>query len=302
MPLVARARRPRAATAVLVLDETPLVPGLAGAGIVASQADIAVTLEQARQYLRRRRYGLVLCSFALARQQAPALLSEVTRAQPGTPCLFFTGAPDPEQVRRLLAEPRPAEPLPALNGSGVLGETVRALVRAIDARDPANALHSHRVTQLALRLGEALRLPERDLWQLELAALLHDVGKLAVPLEVLAKPGPLDQAEWDLMRRHPVCGAEIVAQVEGLEEIAGVVRHHHERVDGRGYPDGLCGEQIPLLSRIITIADAYEAMTADRVYRPALSCESACEQIRAGLDSQFDSRFGRAFLQLTGLP
>ena len=127
-------------------------------------------------------------------------------------------------------------------------------------------------------------------------ALLHDIGKIALPDGILRKPGPLDDEEWETMRRHPVHGAEMVAEVPGLRHLAPMVRAEHERWDGNGYPDGLAGEEIPLASRITLVCDAYHAMTSDRPYRRALSAEDARAEVADGLGSQFCPTAGRALL------
>ncbi|MEA2340519.1 MAG: hypothetical protein QOG11_596, partial [Solirubrobacteraceae bacterium] len=123
---------------------------------------------------------------------------------------------------------------------------------------------------------------------LRLAAMLHDVGKVRVPEAILRKPDPLTAAEWEEIARHPVVGAEIVARVEGLDEIGPWIRHSHERIDGDGYPDGLRGEDIPAASRILLVADAYDAMTSDRSYRRALPAEAAMAELERHTGTQFD--------------
>jgi HD-GYP domain-containing protein (c-di-GMP phosphodiesterase class II) len=117
---------------------------------------------------------------------------------------------------------------------------------------------------------------------------LHDVGKIAVPTEILGKEGPLSEQEWDVMRRHPVTGARVVEPIAGSPTVVDVVRHHHERWDGRGYPDGLAGEAIPLAARIFSVCDALEAMTAARPYREAMSAEVALGRVQEASGAQFD--------------
>jgi HD-GYP domain-containing protein (c-di-GMP phosphodiesterase class II) len=131
-------------------------------------------------------------------------------------------------------------------------------------------------------------MPAGDIALLEFAARLHDLGKLAVPDTILQKPGPLDEAEWEIMRRHPEWGAEMVSSVPGLERLGLLVASHHERWDGSGYPDGLAGEAIPMASRVISVCDAYEAMVSRRPYRASLSTEAALGELTAGAGSQFD--------------
>jgi hypothetical protein len=165
---------------------------------------------------------------------------------------------------------------------------VAALVRAVDMRDDYTGRHSESVGELARRVGERMGMHGFELWLLELAARLHDVGKIGVPDAVLNKPGPLDESEWVLMRRHAELGAEMVSKVPGLEAVAPLVRAHHERWDGRGYPDGLASTGIPLASRVIAACDSFQAMTAERPYRAALDVDEALAELAAGSGSQFD--------------
>ena len=137
-----------------------------------------------------------------------------------------------------------------------------------------------------------------DLELVERAARLHDVGKLAVPDTILRKPGPLDEAEWAVMRRHPEWGADRVGSVPGLERLGVLVGYHHERWDGRGYPNGLEGEAIPLASRVISVCDAFEAMVSDRPYRASLDVAAALAELIAGAGSQFDPAVVAAVVEL----
>jgi hypothetical protein len=170
----------------------------------------------------------------------------------------------------------------------VVDAGVAALVRAVDMRDDYTGRHSESVAELARAVGERLGIAGSDLWLLGLAARLHDVGKIGVPDAVLNKPGPLDSAEWALMREHAATGAEMIARVPGLGAVAPLVRAHHERWDGGGYPDGIAGEKIPIASRVIAACDAFQAMVAVRPYRPALSLDEAVCELTAGSGSQFD--------------
>jgi putative nucleotidyltransferase with HDIG domain len=209
------------------------------------------------------------------------------------------------EVLRWTASRRPAdrdELRLSLFAGRVLAAALRTVVAAIDARDPLNAAHSYRVSQLSVRLGQAIGLYPEEQERLEVAALLHDIGKLRVPEQILLKPGALEAEEWEEVKLHPVYGAEIVAEAGMLSEIARVVRHHHEWMDGSGYPDGLRGEAIPRLARILSIADAYEAMTAHRAYRPAMPPWEARALIRERLGIQFDPELGAVFLDLLDLP
>jgi HD-GYP domain-containing protein (c-di-GMP phosphodiesterase class II) len=173
---------------------------------------------------------------------------------------------------------------------------VEALAAAMDMRDQRTARHSEDVVGLARQVGELMELEPTALLELEFAARLHDVGKIQVPDAVLNKPGPLDPHENDVIRCHAIWGSETLSRVPGLEAVATIVRFHHERWDGAGYPDGLSGGRIPLASRIISVCDAYGAMTCDRPYRTAMDPDDALDEIRAGAGSQFDPAVVRAFV------
>ena len=152
---------------------------------------------------------------------------------------------------------------------------VVALTSALDARDDYAGRHSAETSSLARLVGERLRIGEAELELVSQVAVLHDVGKLGIPTQVLLKQGPLDYEEHALVREHPVIGERILCGIPGLSEVAAAIRHEHERWDGGGYPDGLAGEQIPLVSRIVFACDAWHAMTSDRPYRPAMTRSEA---------------------------
>jgi putative two-component system response regulator len=156
---------------------------------------------------------------------------------------------------------------------------VLSLARSIEAKRPLMDGHSERMANYAEQLGRSLDLPEDDLQELRIACLLHDVGKVAVPDEILLKPGALNAEEAEIVRLHPAIGEDICAPLKSLRRILPVIRHHHERMDGSGYPDGLHGLEIPLMARILQIADIYDALTTDRPYRYALSSEDALETL-----------------------
>ncbi|MGO9754621.1 MAG: HD domain-containing phosphohydrolase [Solirubrobacteraceae bacterium] len=177
---------------------------------------------------------------------------------------------------------------------------VRALTAALDARDDYTGRHSTETSNLALAVGRRLGMGRADLELLSQVAVLHDVGKLGIPTEVLLKPGPLDAHEQALMREHPAIGERILSGIPGLADVARAIRHEHERWDGGGYPDGLAGDQIPLASRIVFCCDAYNAMTSDRAYRPAMAAQDARRELREGAGTQFDPRVAQALLESLG--
>lgn len=157
---------------------------------------------------------------------------------------------------------------------------ILALARNIEARHSRTDGHSDRLAERAVQLGERLGLPEEDLQELRLGCLLHDIGKVAVAENILLKPGRLNAAEMEIVRQHPVTGEKICAPLRCLRPVLPLIRHHHERMDGSGYPDGLYGEEIPLKARILQVADVYDALTSDRSYREALNSEEALEILR----------------------
>lgn len=175
-------------------------------------------------------------------------------------------------------------------------DVVLALARAMDARDSDTANHSERIVGWAERTARALGCPEEEARQVRWAALLHDIGKVGVPDHILRKPGPLTADEWEVIRRHPSMGEEILKPVAALREVARIVRHHQERWDGTGYPDGLAGEEIPLGARIIAVVDSYGAITDHRPYRRARTHEEAVQELKRCAGSQFDPRVVEAFL------
>ncbi len=154
-------------------------------------------------------------------------------------------------------------------------QSLHGLANALEAKDAYTRGHSERVGALGRRIAASLNLPPDQVDTVGQAGLLHDIGKIGVPETVLRKRGALDADEWALMRRHPVIGAQIVAPFDFFSAGAIVIRHHHERCDGSGYPDGLAGEAIPVGARIVAVADVHDALTSDRPYRPALSREAA---------------------------
>ena len=173
------------------------------------------------------------------------------------------------------------------------------LARVMELSDPATSRHGREIAALVPRVGRMLGLHGDAAEELELAAHFHDIGKVAVPDSVLRKPGPLEPHEWELMACHVEWGAELLQHLPACGPVARIVRHHHERYDGSGYPDGLAGDEIPLASRIIATCDAYGAMVSDRPYRRALSPAHALSELRDGAGAQFDPDAVSAVLELT---
>jgi HD-GYP domain-containing protein (c-di-GMP phosphodiesterase class II) len=174
--------------------------------------------------------------------------------------------------------------------------SIRAIVEAIDAKDPYTKGHSARVVEYALLIGEGMDLDKEVLKDLELSAVLHDVGKIGIPDKILSKPGLLTDEEYAYMKRHPELGAEIVEPIRKLKKLVPDILHHHEKYNGKGYPLGLKGDQIPLGARIIAIADSFDAMTSDRPYRPRMEIQVALQEIRNNRGTQFDPQLANIFI------
>jgi putative two-component system response regulator len=278
---------------------------------------------EALELLRAQRFDLLLTDQTMPGLSGLELTEAVSRMHPDMPIVVLTGHTDVElakdSIRRgasdFVTKPVNIRELPILvernltrrrletarlheRGAQVLFDAIKALASAVDAKDPYTARHSLRVTRLALLLADAIRLSTEERYVLELSAWMHDVGKIGVPDSILTKPFPLTEDEFGVMKAHPVKGGEIVGEIEDLSMVADVIRHHHERMDGSGYPDGLRGEAIPLASRIILIADAFEALVADRRYRKSVGRDVAIRELQEHCGTQFDPELVRAFISM----
>ena len=176
-------------------------------------------------------------------------------------------------------------------------QAARCILKALDQKDHYTFGHSMRVTYFALAVGKELNLTPEKEYELELSALFHDIGKIGIPDRVLNKPARLDDEEFLIMKQHPVKSAEILSGFAGFENVAKAAKHHHERFDGRGYPDGLKGDEIPTFSRIILIADTFDAMTSTRPYRKGLPYQVAFEELTQFSGSQFDPELVKLFIK-----
>ena len=276
---------------------------------------------EALDLLRTQHFDLLLTDQTMPGLSGLELTDAVSRMHPDMPIVVLTGHTDVELAKDSLqrgasdfvTKPVNIRELPILiernltrrrlevarlreRGAQVLFEAIKALASAVDAKDPYTARHSRRVTRLSLLLADAIQLSSEERYILELSAWMHDVGKIGVPDSILIKPAPLSPKEFAVMKEHPAKGAEIVGEIEEFGQVADVIRHHHERVDGRGYPDGLRGTAIPLASRIILIADSFEAMVADRSYRRSLGREAAIRELQEHSGTQFDQSLAQAFI------
>ncbi len=201
----------------------------------------------------------------------------------------------PELLARIRSAIRMRE---AVLGMETAQAVVAALANAVEAKDVTTELHCQRMAGEAARLGENVGMVDEELEGLTYGALLHDVGKIGVPEGILTKPGPLSPEEWIVLRRHPEIGERICRPLGQSRSFVTIIRHHHERWDGFGYPDRLAGATIPLGARIVGLVDAFDAMTHDRPYRPAIAVDAALEEIRAGAGHQFDPALSSAFLEI----
>jgi HD-GYP domain-containing protein (c-di-GMP phosphodiesterase class II) len=178
-------------------------------------------------------------------------------------------------------------------------QSLLGLANALEAKDVYTRGHSERVAALARRIALAAGVAPGAANTIAQAGLLHDLGKIGIPEGMLRKPGPLSEEEWAMMRRHPIVGAQIVAPLEFFADGAVIVRHHHERHDGSGYPDGLRGELIPLGARIVAVADVYDALTSDRPYRPRLARADVVRRLESEAGQTLDARLAALCVHLT---
>jgi len=176
--------------------------------------------------------------------------------------------------------------------------TVRALIHTIEAKDPYTSGHSRMVTRYSLEIGRYLGLSREEMEMIKFCGLLHDIGKIGVSDSLLNKPSRLSEEEYRIIKEHPVIGEQIVKQIKFLKPGLPLIRHHHERYDGRGYPDELKGEEIPLLARILSVADAFDAMVSNRPYRKALSIQEAMKELKQKAGTQFDPRIVEIFCRI----
>jgi putative nucleotidyltransferase with HDIG domain len=176
--------------------------------------------------------------------------------------------------------------------------TAEALAAALEAKDSYTADHASSIAEWAIEVGEQFGLDQDALRDLRYGAIFHDIGKIAIPDAILNKPGPLNEHEFEIIKRHPIVGEQILEPVPFLDQVRRIVRHDHERWDGGGYPDGLKGRQIPIGARIVLVVDAFHAMVSDRSYRKGMSEESARLELRAHAGTQFDPDVVEAFLKV----
>jgi response regulator RpfG family c-di-GMP phosphodiesterase len=302
------------------------------------ECQAAGTSEEGLELLHIRATPIVVIDVHLAGRGGVWLVREVRRRWPEVAVVVLTGRDDPEPaleclragVAQFFFKPvQPADFRQALESTWrtcqarqehacyrqylertLCRETRRvrltflsavdSLVRTLEERDPCTAGHSRRVRRYALRLANAVGLERRERRRLLLAAKLHDIGKIGVPEAILNKPAALTPQEQDVVSRHPVIGERILRPIVRSRAVLAAVRGHHERLDGKGYPDGLKGSHIPLLARLLAVADCFDALTSARAYRQALPVPDALDVMRAGAGNQFEPEFVRALVEVSG--
>ncbi len=286
---------------------------------VAHGADALAVLES-------QSIDIVLSDIFMPGMNGFDLLKQIRQRRPDVPVILVTGFGNIDMARQALKEgatdfitkPYNVNEIPILIERNLMRHTLEssrtrnlqeevqrsyratleALLAALDTRDTETEGHSERVAAYTMLIAQQLNLSEEELQHIERGALLHDIGKIGVPDHILYKPGPLTPEEWEIMKQHPVIGYKMCMKIEMLRPAAPIVLHHHERWDGRGYPYGLSGTEIPLGARIFAIADTLDAMTSDRPYRKALSFAQAHEEIGRCAGSQFDPELVQVFLAL----
>ena len=309
---------------ILVVDDDAQIVGVLGEALSRHGYRIAMATNafEALNLLKEKMFHMLITDISMPKISGIELLERTSRIHPDMPIVLITGLGDVEMAKSCLqkgasdfiTKPVNIRELPIIvernlerrrleaerlleKGAQILLEAIRALAAAIDAKDPYTAGHSHRVTELSLSLGDSLDLTPEERYTVQLAAEMHDVGKIGISEGLLNKASGLTEDEWAHVREHPIKGGEIVGQIEELEEVASIIRHHHERIDGLGYPDGLKGEAISKMARIIAIADAYDIMTTGRTYCPRRSEEEAIAELLQESDRQFDPEMVEAFVR-----
>ncbi len=318
---------------VLIVDNQRSVCRLIAKELSAQgfRCEVATQGETAAKQLADGSFQLLIADIALPGVSGLELVAHARRRLPECKVILMAGAGRRDQLAQALMlgawdyveKPIDVDELTGLAGKAVEGESgipgpparaaeamelsaqarqasldsVRALVRAVEAKDPYTRRHSEQVAHYAVHLARALGLPAEQVERIGISSLLHDVGKIGVPDHILTKPGKLTDEEFEHIRRHSATGAEIVASVTLFSEEAQLIRHHHERWDGNGYPDGLAGEEIPLPSRIINVADSMDAMLMTRSYKPSYRVEKMLGELTRCAGTQFDPRIAAAAVQ-----
>ncbi len=279
--------------------------------------------EKALQAVKKESFDIIISDYALPDGNGIEILEAVKSFMYNVPFVIITASEQKELIQLainlgaddFLTKPFHLDNLPTIierniqrkqheiktknpHKVSVLLKTIQSLITALEAKDSYTSGHSVHVARAARRLGGALGLSDSDLFTLELAALLHDIGKIGMPDYILQKKSTLQDAEYITAKKHTIIGSEIVGKIDELKEVASIIRHHHERYDGTGYPDGLSGEVIPKFARILAIADSYETLISNRIYRPPLEVEDALSEIEKNAGTQFDPQLTKLFVEI----
>jgi putative nucleotidyltransferase with HDIG domain len=318
---------------VLIVDDEPTIAELIADGLEPHgfRCTTAADARQARRLLRQRRFRVLVVDIYMPGGNGLELLAYARRVVPAAKVILISGVASTDSLAEALnlgaydyfqkplnlghlaksvwaaaRETRASSQLPrraarAMQLEAQLSraslESIGALVQAVEAKDPYTRRHSEQVAHYATRLAAFLKLPKDTIDTIRTASLLHDVGKIGVPDRILTKPGPLDDDEFAHIRRHPALGAEILQKISLLGGEARLVRSHHERWDGQGYPDGLAGNDIPIGAQIINLADAIDAMLMERTYKRPYPVEKMLAELSRCAGSHFAPRLARGAVQ-----
>jgi len=315
---------------VLLVDDDPSILALLNRYVTAYglQADLARNGREAVACLKNRHYGLLITDIMMPEMNGMELIDYVSRHHAQTDILAVSGFSDRYSFSDLVAAGATEFIAKPFQGGELEAKLLRifrerrlrcrlatsrekektfflnivdSLARALDEKDEYTHGHARRVTNLSLQLVAQAQGNDIDRETLRLSGILHDIGKIGVPDSILRKTGKLNDDEFRVIKKHPEQGADILQPMGSdrrMAEISRIIRHHHERYDGRGHPDGLKGEEIPYCSRIIAIADSYDAMTSDRPYRKGMAVTAALEEIRINSGSQFDPLLAKKFVHM----
>jgi putative two-component system response regulator len=273
----------------------------------------AKTLADATSAVKNEAFDIIICDVMLPDGSGLQLLDSVRKFLFNIPFVVITASEKKRLIQEALArgasdfltKPFHLNNLPTIiernierkklenfknnhKKASVLLKAIKSLITALEAKDSYTSGHSVKVAHHARLMGDVLCLSKNEKFTLELSAILHDIGKIGIPDNILHKTSSLLEMEYKTAKEHTVIGSKIVGKIDELQDVAAIIRHHHERYDGKGYPDGLCGDAIPLSARILAIVDAYESIVSDRVYRKHKSSEAALQEIINNAGTQFD--------------
>jgi len=281
----------------------------------------STTTEQALEHIREKQFDIIFYKQKEFNEENIQLVTKIQNLFLEIPIILVSKLITPDHMRLairagsydFLHEPFELYEIPSLiarnverkqitrvnilkKQSAILMKAIKALIAAMEAKDEYTSGHSMRVVKYAMMMAEKLNLSQEDKFFLQLSAALHDIGKIGMPDEILKKSATLKEMEFVHVKEHPVIGSKIVSEIDDLKEVAAVIKHHHERYDGTGYPDGLKGEVIPLFSRILAIVDAYESLVSDRIYRKSIDMDDAIKILRHNAGNQFDPNLVELFI------